>query len=182
MTLQTQHDNEHRLYKIVHSFGKTLGDLSETSVTLNTLKATERALVKKELLPKNSAFQETPIWFLAETERNVFLWRNGLSLTDSPNFEFWFDPIELASRQLGKLLERPHSDERAEYKELPGLFSGNISNQQESISLDYLERFVSAWKLIGPHLHALSLLDRRADQLNKLSLNDLVIPLPYIRD
>lgn len=59
-------------------------------VLLGVLKAVEQELSKRELLGSYST-HVTPLWFLAETERNVFLWRSGKSIRDYHLFSFWID-------------------------------------------------------------------------------------------
>jgi hypothetical protein len=41
----------------------------------------------------------TPLWFLAETERNIFLWRQGKSLDDVEDYEFWVDIPSLITKR-----------------------------------------------------------------------------------
>lgn len=45
----------------------------------------------------------TPLWFLAETERNVFLWRRGESIADHPRYSFWIDLHALIVKRKGQL-------------------------------------------------------------------------------
>lgn len=79
-------------------------NLSQGRVLLGILKSIENELRSRELL----GFQgtpPTPLWFVAETERNVFLWRSGLSLDDIRRYTFWVDIkalIEKRREQLGK--------------------------------------------------------------------------------
>jgi hypothetical protein len=62
----------------------------EGAVLLGVLKSIEIELCKRELLGAG-ALRATPLWFLAETERNVFLWRSGKSIDDHRLFSFWVD-------------------------------------------------------------------------------------------
>jgi hypothetical protein len=71
-------------------------------VLLGILKAVEVELAKRELLGALSA-QATPLWFIAETERNVFLWRNKKSIGDHSAFSFWIDVKALVSKRRSQL-------------------------------------------------------------------------------
>jgi len=73
--------------------------LPKGAILLGVLKAIEKALLRRELLGYQTD-QAMPLWFLAETERNVFLWRNGMSIDDSCQFTFWVDvPALIAKRR-----------------------------------------------------------------------------------
>jgi hypothetical protein len=71
-------------------------------VLLGVLKAVEVELAKRELLG-TLATQATPLWFIAETERNVFLWRNGKSIGDHSTFSFWIDIKALINKRRSHL-------------------------------------------------------------------------------
>ena len=72
------------------------------SVLLGVLKTVETELRKRELL--GSATQpSTPLWFLAETERNVFLWRSGKSLDDQRDYSFWVNTSALIAKRREQL-------------------------------------------------------------------------------
>lgn len=60
------------------------------SILLGVLKSIESELRRRDLLgiPGHNT---TPLWFLAETERNVYLWRNGKSIDDHRQYTFWID-------------------------------------------------------------------------------------------
>ena len=45
----------------------------------------------------------TPLWFLAETERNVFLWRRGHSIADHSRYSFWVDLHALIVKRKAQL-------------------------------------------------------------------------------
>ncbi len=69
---------------------------------LGILKSIENELRKREML----GFQgtpPTPLWFLAETERNVFLWRTGQSLDDAKKYSFWVDVTALIEKRREQL-------------------------------------------------------------------------------
>ena len=45
----------------------------------------------------------TPLWFIAETERNVFLWRTSQSLDDARKYSFWVDIRGLINKRREQL-------------------------------------------------------------------------------
>jgi len=69
-------------------------------VLIGVLKAIETEFTRRGLIQQNSGH---PLWFAAETERNVFLWRNGLSLENQFEFEFWVRPQALIEKRLNQL-------------------------------------------------------------------------------
>ena len=73
-------------------------DLPEGAVLLGVLKAIEKELARRGLL-EPTIDQAMPLWFLAETERNVFLWRHGKSIDDCRNFSFWIDVPALIDKR-----------------------------------------------------------------------------------
>jgi hypothetical protein len=62
----------------------------EQAIMLGVFKAVEVELLSRNLLGQAGRFA-TPLWFIAETERNVFLWRSGKSLDDRNMYSFWID-------------------------------------------------------------------------------------------
>lgn len=81
---------------------KNVQGAPDGSILLGVLKSVETELRKRDLLgvPHESA---TPLWFLAETERNVFLWRNGKSIDDHRDFTFWVDVKALVTKRREQL-------------------------------------------------------------------------------
>jgi hypothetical protein len=94
----------------MHSRGKPLPETATIppgSVLLGVLRSIERELNRREMIGPRAA-HVTPLWFLAETERNIFLWRSGRSLDDHRDFTFWVHiPALLAKRR--HQLEHPES-------------------------------------------------------------------------
>jgi len=76
--------------------------LPKGCVLLGVLKSVENELRKRDMLGV-SGQPATPLWFLAETERNIFLWRNGKSLDDHGEFSFWVDVPALISKRRQQL-------------------------------------------------------------------------------
>jgi hypothetical protein len=123
--------------------------LPSNSILLGVLKSLESEFQRRGLTQRTGH----PLWFLAETERNVFLWRNGYSLENVKDFEFWIEPEKLINKRLLQL-------------ENPGIgnpfvntgYASESSNpdvlQQE---VDYLEDLSSRLVKIIEHAHALSI-------------------------
>jgi hypothetical protein len=109
-------------------------NLSEGRVLLGILKSIENELRKRELL----GFQgtpPTPLWFLAETERNVFLWRSGQSLDDTRNYTFWVDIKALIEKRREQL--RKPQDQNPFINPLWG--SGTLDHSLVERECDYLD-------------------------------------------
>ena len=54
-------------------------------------------------MPSTGLGSFNPLWFAAETERNVFLWRSGCSLIQEDEFEFWIDVPRLIAKRSRQL-------------------------------------------------------------------------------
>lgn len=72
------------------------------AVHLAMVRVLETELEKRNLLDEKPDLLN-PLWFLAETERNVYLWRNGYSLDQQDEFEFWIDLPALIQKRLKQL-------------------------------------------------------------------------------
>lgn len=70
------------------------------AILLGTLKPFEQSLFQKGLISHSSP---VPLWFLAETERNTFLWKNGLSLVHASYFDFWIQVDDLIEKRKSQL-------------------------------------------------------------------------------
>lgn len=93
----------------------------------------------------------TPLWFLAETERNVALWRRGYSLIAVDDFEFLVDLPELIAKRERQLAEANESNPF----HLSPIESGDTALEVWQRELTYLQQFR---ELLGPiqvHLAAL---------------------------
>ena len=138
--------------KIVHSGVDQRRDIPYHAVTIEILKAAEERLQNREFVESTHALGLNPLWFLAETERNVYLWRNGHSLADIRDFEFWIDIPKLVAKRLKQL--------RSDSTDSPFLnpFWG-ISDPDPALidaESDYLRELQTALLRIAPHLSALS--------------------------
>lgn len=81
---------------------KTEHPCPHSAVLLGILKAVETELRTRDLLGADAALA-TPLWFLAETERNIFLWRHGKSIDNARDFSFWVDTKALIHKRRSQL-------------------------------------------------------------------------------
>jgi hypothetical protein len=122
------------------------------AVLASFIRTLETQLLSRGLVsPPRGDFH--PLWFLVETERNVFLWRNGLSLENADEFEFWVDPAALVEKRLLHL--EAGSAENPFVNSLWGIASGAapLSAQEER---EYLTALLESMAKLAPHAHALS--------------------------
>ena len=140
------------------------------SVLLGVLKAIETELCKRELLGA-AARRATPLWFLAETERNVFLWRTGKSIDDQRMYSFWVDIRALLVKRRDQLSRNRGFNPFI--NPLPQ--SGGIEYETE-----YLDAFEDICETVMIQAEALSKASEaaRADVLPTISTRPVVV-LPY---
>jgi len=89
-------------YESVQSVRTNAQPLPNEAVLLPILKAVESELRRRGMLGTDLS-NVTPLWFLAETERNVFLWRQGKSLDHQKEFDFWVDCRALIEKRRSQL-------------------------------------------------------------------------------
>lgn len=119
------------------------------SVLLDTLTLTEKQFVERGMLPGAGGF---PLWFTAENERNVFLWRNGLSLGDKDRFQFWVDIPKLIEKREIQLRNAAENDPFT--NTWWGMSAFDRTSAEEELA--YLDALSSLLADLCPHLHALS--------------------------
>lgn len=112
--------------------------LPSTALTVGALKKVECAFWQKHVVedPKG---RHLPLWFIGETERNISLWKMGLSLDDLQNLEVWIDVPRLIEKRISKI----------EIEHDLGMFSGNIEE------LNYLKSLETAFIPVLEHAHCL---------------------------
>jgi hypothetical protein len=126
--------------------------LEPSAVLWEVLRTMETQLQRKGLLPSVTEGSFHPLWFLAETERNVFLWRRGRSLIDKDEFEFWIDVPRLVEKRLKQL----------ESKDAANPFLNPLWGEAMSDPMlaenekDYLLSLIEVLEHVGPHAHGLS--------------------------
>lgn len=91
------------LHNFVQKRCESVHDVPANAVLLEVLKSIECELQRKGHLPPPTSHSFNPLWFLAETERNVFLWRSGLSLSQKDELEVWIEVKELIEKRLAVL-------------------------------------------------------------------------------
>lgn len=124
----------------------------DRALLLDALKTIEEQLQRRGMLPITYLHTFNPLWFQAETERNVFLWRSGYSLADEDEFEFWIDPQALLEKRLSLLNE---SDPKNPFvNPLWGLAPLDPESVRQEV--DYLETLRSHLARIIGHASALS--------------------------
>ena len=134
-----------------HSLQSSDQKLPEGCVLLGVLKSVENELRKRDLLGVDGQ-PATPLWFLAETERNIFLWRNGKSIADQADYSFWIDVPALISKRREQLL-KAHSLNPFTNPGWGMALSDDKLAEQERDYLDSLEELVES---ILKHAEALS--------------------------
>lgn len=144
-------------YKSEQSTGNTPQKLPENGFLLSFIKRFELSLCERGLLPPLRGNSFNPIWFLAEMERNIYLWRRGLSIDNATDYLFWLDIRSLVTKRLN-LLEQNNKDNPF-LNPLWGMgdvgsgFDSEVSDSERS----YLQRFLEVYHHAEVHLNALSM-------------------------
>ena len=140
-------------------------NLAPTTLPIDTLKTLERELQKRWSSASNEFY---PLWFHAENERNVYLWRRSLSLSDAERFDFWVDVPALITKRETSLanpdLRNPFTNPRWD--------SDAPSDTGSLLEKRYLSDVAGAVQSIVRHAHALSVAGR---MLIKTTSSDLVV-------
>lgn len=171
---------EEDFLKKLHRIEQCASDLRKNcypqeAVIADVLKLIEVTLQQKGILRVDpNSFN--PLWFFVETERNIFLWRNRLSLAHKDKFEFWVDIdllIEKRLRQLGDVdPENPFSPAALGSSPVDTL---NLMSKEE----EYLLKIQETFARINKHANALSIVG----SLIKRDLGDStrqMIVLPFL--
>jgi len=165
----------HSLHSSVQNQNKLSSSLPKGAVHLSLVKTLETELQKRRLI--NDVYEVlSPLWFLAETERNVYLWRSGLSIQQVDEFEFWVDIPALIEKRMTQL--RSYDSENPFMNPLWGL---SIADEH---TIEKEKKYLnSLFDLIGEikeHLEALcvaaSTVSRELDQA-KDSRSVVVLPI-----
>lgn len=154
---------------------RPITSLPETAVTLNSLKVLECELQRREFLRTTGCF---PLWFHAETERNIFLWRRGCSLIQLDEFDFWVDIPKLIEKRF-EHLARPQGDSPLSN---PYWGISSASNAGAEVEKRYLEDLIASLRSIQSHAHALSVV--AGEVCRELGIENLereVVILPTAR-
>lgn len=126
--------------------------LPKAAVLADVLKTVETELASRGFLREQNNACFNPIWYLAETERNVFLWKRGCSVLQHDEFEFWIDIEALIEKRLRQL------DSFDSQNPFTNPLWGVATPDKDSAEYErqYLLSFAQAMRQIESHLHALS--------------------------
>ena len=146
------------MYKTVQTEYETLVEIPAYAISLDLLRPFESRMQKKGLLGPLRPSHCQPLWFTAETERNVFLWKHGLSLANKDDFEFWIDLKALVNKRINLLktadLNNPfinpwwNGDDNTE--------NSQLLYEATKLEIEYLQLFLSNSDKIIAHASALS--------------------------
>ncbi len=137
-------------HKNVHLFDQIQATLPSDALLYEMLKPLEQKLQKRPQMLRFATKSVYPLWFLSETERNVFLWRNNHSLREQEAFQFWISIDHLIERRIHQL-QRFTEENLFLSPELTG-----HTRDFQRAQIEYLEAFSHEFKKIRPHAHALS--------------------------
>ncbi|MCB0310639.1 MAG: hypothetical protein KDD42_05360 [Bdellovibrionales bacterium] len=123
-----------------------------TTILSEVLRSIETELRNRGMLQVSQLDLFNPLWFMAETERNIFLWRRGLSLAQADQFEFWVEPHRLVEKRLKQLSlaesENPFTN--------PLWGSSAADPDTTTREATYLSNLLENLERIQTHAHALS--------------------------
>jgi len=142
---------------VAHIFEQLPVALANTTLLLDTIRTLETRMLTRGLISAINAQATTPLWFLAETERNVFLWRRGISLADQEKLEFWVDLPKLIEKRIKSLTNSANSNTFP--NSLLDIATPDDGFQRECA---YLREFEAHYKGIAIHAHALSCIASQA--------------------
>lgn len=139
------------VHKIVQKLSESAQKPPSDAVTIEVLKMMELHLQRRGLIPESVGSAFRYLWFVAETERNVFLWRNGLSISDASRFEFWIDVAELIEKRISQL------DRGCEDNPFINPLWGSAEPTREASEKEkhYLEIFLEIYNRSAKQAHAL---------------------------
>ena len=141
----------HALHSAVQKEPGTEHHMPAGAVHLDLVRVLETELQQRQLIECNTPVLN-PLWFLAETERNVFLWRKGYSIEQADEFDFWIDLDPLIEKRLDQL---SHFEEDNPFMNpLWGLSIADPDTLRREEN--YLRSLASLISQIRPHLEALS--------------------------
>jgi len=143
------------LYKSEQDSAVEKKPLPKTGALLDLWKKFECRLIERKMVVDPVELGCNPLWFLAETERNIFLWRNKSSISQVSEYNFWIDLKRLASKRLAQL---ENSDKENPF--LNPLWPQSGSSQDNGVSeKDYIINVLSFYNAAEAHLTALSAIE-----------------------
>ena len=171
VTVQTSAD---KLSKNVQPCPDSAQAIPPEAVLAGILKTLEEQLQSKGLVHEIEHGTFNPLWFLAETEKNIFLWRHGRSLVEQDEFEFWIDVEALIKKRLHQLEtmdpDNPFMNPLWEIS-LP---DPDIKRREK----EYLNSFLESFRRIHSHANALSQVASQLDKEYRKELERELVVLP----
>jgi len=165
------------LYNSVQTEERSVHDLPPSSILFDSLKTLEIQLQARGIIGQSlgQSCASQPVWFSAETERNIFLWRSGMSLIDADQFEFWVDVETLINKRLDQLT---HANSENPFVN-PLWGTSVINSEAAAREEEYLGTFLEILKSIQVHANALSLATSEIiQQMYKLRPPQQIVLLP----
>jgi hypothetical protein len=161
-------------YKNVQHCLKSAHTESKQQVLLEILKTLEQQMLQRGIVTLDENLSFYPIWFLAETTRNIFLWRHGLSVGAADRFEFWIDVESLLEKRQEHLSR--FDEENPFLNSLWGSAPANPATRDREF--EYLELFSGHFETIQAHAHALSLVgsELMEEAVGAVGLERVVLP------
>jgi len=138
--------------KNVHPPEAVRSEKLQQAVLAEVLKTIEMQFQARGLIDPIEPGTFNPIWFLAETEQNIFLWRHGYSLVEKEDFEFWVNVEALLEKRLNQLSS--FQPDNPFVNPLWGLALPDPELIHREV--EYLHSFRRAFGKIEAHAHALS--------------------------
>jgi hypothetical protein len=140
------------LYKSEHPQRNEIPKIPENGVQLGLFRTFENRLIERSLVSDPTVLNINPLWFLGETERNIFLWRNKKSIKDAAEFSFWLDVRKLASKRLAQL--ESNDSGNPFLNSLWGTPGGTIDTREGERR--YIQELLKLYAPAEPHLTAIS--------------------------
>ena len=163
------------LHKIVQRIHDKAERPPINAITVDVLKLMELHLQRRGLIPASVGTSFRYLWFVAETERNVFLWRNGLSIEDASHFDFWVVVDNLVDKRIRQLENSDHDNPFTN----PAWGDGCSNPKSADKEKQYLEMFLEIYRRSSEHAHALCHMNKMIiKELTKSSLEPVSVVLP----
>jgi len=156
-------------------------DIPQSAILLDFIRPLESALIGRDFLSHTPGDTFYPLWFIAELERNTFLWRNGFSLANKVNFEFWVEVDQLIEKRQ-KLLGREQGPNPLSPDQLFEQVEEDTPNSDKERV--YLQEFFKVYHKISQHAQVLSQVTSQIQReyLDTDKEEKPIIILPYSRN
>ena len=165
------------VHKIVQRIHNKAERPPTNAITIDVLKLMELHLQRRGLIPASVGTSFRYLWFVAETERNVFLWRSGLSIGDADHFEFWIVVSDLVDKRIKQLEKSTHDNPFTN----PAWGDGCNNPKSADKEKQYLEMFLEIYTRSAAHAHALCHMNKMIiKEVTKNSLEAASVVLPRV--